>query len=1704
MILQRFTGGLLPLVFLGLTLLATRADDPKPAIAPAKVSFDKQIRPILQANCQGCHQPAKAKGGFVMTGFEKLLAGGESGDPAIVPKHPETSRLLEEVTPVDGKANMPPDGRKPLSEAEIDLLKRWIAEGAVNDSPPQPKPYGPENPPSYTRPPVVASLDFSPDGKWLAVAGFHEVLLFNGDATKLQGRFIGLSERIQSLRFSPNSEYLAVAGGLPGRLGEIQVWKVADKKLALSASFGYDTLYGVSWSPDGTRIAFGCPDNTVRAIDAKTGQQVLQQGSHSDWPLDTTFNAKGTHLISVSRDMSVKLTEVATQRFVDNITSITPGALRGGVNSVAAHPVRDEVVVGGADGQPKVYRVFRNVERKIGDDSNLIRDLPAMPGRVNAVAVSRDGKRIAAVSSLDNSGALQVYNYLDDTTLPDELRKIMAKEVTARSAQEKQKIDAFHSQGVKLITRATTDHSGLFSVAFDPTGKTVATAGADGQIRIYETETGKLLKTVPVAPKIDKPQTSTVVAAARPQEAVVRESLPPGSQIIALRADPKAIKLRGPFDYAQLIIVGTLRNVDGSQDTIDVTRQVKFSTSGSAITVEPNGLVRPLANGAATIAFTLGAATASTPVEVAGYVPDPPVDYVHDVMPVLSKIGCNAGTCHGAQAGKGGFKLSLRGYDPLFDVRSFTDDLAARRTNVASPENSLMLLKTTATVPHVGGQVMRLGEAHYEIVKRWIALGANYKADSPRVTGIDIEPKNPIIQIEGSKQQFRVVATYTSGEKRDVTQETILESGNTEVATHNKAGLLTAVRRGEAPVLARFEGAYAATTLTVMGDRSGFTWTQPPGYNRIDELVATKWRRLKIQPSGLCTDVEFLRRAYLDLTGLPPTSDAVRAFTADTRDSRAKREALVDQLIGSPEYVDYWTNKWADLLQVNRKFLAPEGAAAFRQWIRTEVNNNTPYDQFVRKILTAHGSNKDNPAASYFKILRDPAAMMENTTHLFLAVRFNCNKCHDHPFERWTQDNYYQTAAFFAQTGLKADPASGKRTIGGTNVEEAKPFFEIVEDESQGEMKHIRTGQVTPPKFPYPAKFEAPKNAPRREQLADWLTSKDNQYFARSYVNRVWGYLNGVGLIEPLDDIRAGNPPSNPELLDYLTEEFIKSNLNVRKLMALIAKSRTYQLSVATNKWNADDKHNFAHATARRLPAEVLYDTIYRVTGAITKIPGVPAGTRAAALPDVGVELPSGFLATLGRPVRESACECERSSGLQLGPVMALVNGQTIAEAIGDPSNGLAKLVASEKDDHKLVAEIFLRVLNRPATPAEIAAGVKVIREVTEDHQDLLKVLAEREKWWTPVAAKKEQERTAIITKTKGEIDGYEKAIAPKIALQEKIRLARIEELERELVKYEGAIHAARQADYLKTRAEQIDWFRLNPQSYSATNGIKLDKLDDLSLFATGEHKKSDYTITAPTDIKGITALRLEVLMDDKLPSAGPGRAPNGNFVVSEFEVTAAPKNDPSKAKKLGIATAVADFSQQNYPAEALIDGNPNDNRGWAVVPNTGITHWVVFKLKEPVSHEGGTVFTFKLLQHFSQTDHTLGRFRLSASTTTKSTLPVGWADEFRTILELPARKLTDKQKSVMLKLYRGTDPELTKKADELARARMPLPIDPKLKVLRNALAEVSKPVPLDPRLVQLRQDAETSKQQLTNVRLTAAQDLAWALINSPAFLFNH
>jgi hypothetical protein len=1098
-----------------------------------------------------------------------------------------------------------------------------------------------------------------------------------------------------------------------------------------------------------------------------------------------------------------------------------------------------------------------------------------------------------------------------------------------------------------------------------------------------------------------------VASAVQADEPVVPEKLPTHAKIVKLEAVPDRFELRNPFDYRQLRIDAALDN----GDVIDVTRLAQIKSPGKLLKIAANGFVRPTADGKGELQVSAGGKSISVPFIVAGQKAAYPVSFVRDVMPAMSRLGCNAGTCHGSLEGKNGFKLSLRGYDPLFDHRALTDDLEGRRFNRAAPDRSLMLLKPAGAVPHVGGVVWQPGDPSYELLKMWISEGVKFDANAPRVISLDVFPKDRVIPGVKQKQQMVVLATYADGLIRDVTAESFIESSNTEVATVDRSGLVLTQRRGETTMLARYEGAYSASKVVVMGDRSGFQWNNPEAFNFIDELVYEKLKKVKVQPSDVCTDAEFIRRATIDLTGLPPEPSEVRAFIGDPRPARVKRDELVDRLIGSEAFVEHWTNKWADMLQVNRKFLGDVGAKALRDYIRGAIASNLPYDKFAYSILTASGSNVQNGPASYFKVLRTPDAVMENTTHLFLAIRFNCNKCHDHPFERWTQDQYYHLAAYFAQVGRARDPKY-PGNIGGSAVDGALPLVEIISDVNSGDVKHERTGETAKPIFPFDHKDMPPSTLPRRVQLAKWVTSKENPYFAKSYVNRIWSYLLGVGIIEPIDDIRAGNPPSNPALLDQLTKDFIASDFNVRKLMQTICKSRTYQLSIKTNKWNEGDDLNYAHALARRLPAEALYDAIYRVTGSTSKIPGLPPGARAAQVLDGSVDLPSGFLELFGKPLRESACECERSSGLMLGPVLNLINGPIVADAIKDPNNRLNKLAATVKDDAKFVEEIYLATLSRLPTPKELQLGMQAIQDSKADYVAL----------------------AADFQKRQQALKDYEQQLESK------------------------------QLAWEKELAKAPKWEVLAPDPRrTVAKNPKVTKLTiekDKAIFVSGGTATLElYTVEATTKLPRITAIQLEVLPDVRLPAKGPGLSPTGNFVLSELRVTAEPLD--AAAKTISLYKAKATFSQQGYEVEKAIDGNTST--GWAISPQSGKPQTAIFEFREPVASPTGAKLKIVLDQQFGK-QHNLGKFRLAV---TGDAVPrLGDAPlpaDLAAVLAIPADKRTPAQKAKLTQMHRAQDAEY----------------------LRLQAAVTGNPLPVD-------------------TRVLGGQDLMWALINNPAFLFNH
>jgi hypothetical protein len=672
----------------------------------------------------------------------------------------------------------------------------------------------------------------------------------------------------------------------------------------------------------------------------------------------------------------------------------------------------------------------------------------------------------------------------------------------------------------------------------------------------------------------------------------------------------------------------------------------------------------------------------------------PRVTFLRDVAPILNKVGCTSGVCHGAAKGKNGFKLSLRGYDPQFDYQSLLYDLAGRRFNRADPGRSLMLAKPSQQVAHGGGRRFATDSDYYRTIYNWIAQGVPY-GDPAKDSVVELraEPAEIFMPRPGETASLKVVVSYQDGQTRDVTRETTIESNLPDVTSvESDSPVVHGERVGEATLLVRYQGKFGAVPVTVLNPTPGFVWSPLPQHNYVDRLVDAKLERLKIQPSPATDDATFFRRLSLDLTGRLPSPEGVRAFLDDPRPSRVKRAKAIDKLIASPEYVDHWTVKWGDLLQCSRKYLGEKGAYGFQQWIRDGIASNRPYDKLVRELLTARGSSYDNPAANYFRVAAGAKPAMEKTTQVFLGVRMVCAQCHDHPFERWTQNQYYQMSAFFSAVGIRAGYEVGEEIVFDQRVDY--------------EMKHPRDGRVVKPQFMVGASAAPIPDGPqRRDTLAEWLTSRENPFFARAIANRLWSYFMGKGIIDPVDDIRASNPPSNPALLEALEKDFVAHDFDLRHLMRTIVSSRAYQASIVTNEWNASDGDNFSHAIPRRLSAEELMDAVSSATGARPRFPDVPEDMAASQLvdPHIGRE---GFLDVFGRPPRESSCECERRSDFSLPQALNLVNGKTISDAIADPNGRVARLVLSGKSDEPLVEELYLSALRRLPTAEERLRGV--------------------------------------------------------------------------------------------------------------------------------------------------------------------------------------------------------------------------------------------------------------------------------------------------------------------------------------------------------------------------------------------------------------
>jgi hypothetical protein len=778
------------------------------------------------------------------------------------------------------------------------------------------------------------------------------------------------------------------------------------------------------------------------------------------------------------------------------------------------------------------------------------------------------------------------------------------------------------------------------------------------------------------------PMTNGFVRADVPSDPAERERLI--GQPVGISVTPSPVILGDAREWAQVVVTGRYAN-----GTVrDLTPLCDLQCSRPELVTIDGGCLKPQQVGEGTLHVRAGSQQANIPVVVRGSAL--PVSFSRELIAALNVGGCNQGACHGSPSGKNGFRLSLRGSDPALDYQYLTRDVLGRRTDREAASDSLIWQKAVGRVPHDGGSRFARSSQPAVVLHKWLAEGL--RDDAPgmaSVAGIEITPGPRMLEAPARWQQLAVRARFTDGSSRDVTRLTVFSSSDTAVASVSQTGLVEFSGRGETAILCRYLGEMRSVRIAYLEPRKDFRWMDPPANNYVDTQVNAKLKRMQIIPADLCRDDEFLRRATLDVCGVLPSVPEVKAFLSDS--SADKRARLIDRLLERPEYADLWTLKWADLLRSNRRAIQPKGVYVLQEWLHDKISGNVPFDQIVRELLTSKGDTFAQPAANYYRVARDPTSLAETTAQLFFGIRLQCCKCHNHPFERWTQDDYYSLAAYFARVRQKTEPT----TSGGA--------AELIYEDRSGEVTNPRTGKVVPPR-PLGGKPGAAGAPDRRLALAEWIISPDNAFFARSLVNRIWFHVVGRGIVDPVDDFRDSNPPANDELLDALARDFVAHKFDVKHLIRTILNSRTYQLSARTNTWNQDDSRYFSHATTRLLSAEQLLDAICMATQAPEKYAGMPDGTRATQLPDG--EIQHVFLKTFGQPARELACECERENESSLTQALQLVNGATINDKVRKGDNHLHHLLTAKTADRDIVNELYLATLSRRPNESEIKTAL--------------------------------------------------------------------------------------------------------------------------------------------------------------------------------------------------------------------------------------------------------------------------------------------------------------------------------------------------------------------------------------------------------------
>ena len=764
------------------------------------------------------------------------------------------------------------------------------------------------------------------------------------------------------------------------------------------------------------------------------------------------------------------------------------------------------------------------------------------------------------------------------------------------------------------------------------------------------------------------------------------------SSVKELRVFPPEVTLKTSRDLQRMLV----QVVETNGLTRDVTAQAKYEIANGAFVKLEGQTLRPVADGSTELTVSYANQSVKVPVKVESAQIDRTISFKLDVMPVFMKAGCNMGSCHGAARGKDGFRLSLFGFDPDADYHRLTRELSGRRINLAIPEESLLVMKSVGGVPHTGGKRFDDKSEYNETLLRWLKAGAPKDAgETPKVTKVDIYPPNAVLDGPEATQQLTVRAHYADGTTRDVTSTALFQSSNDNSAVVEQSGLVTAGNRGEAFIMARFETHTVGAHFIVLPKGLQFQWPNVAENNYIDTHINNKLKKLRIVPSDLCTDEEFLRRVYLDVIGTLPTVSEYHSFMSDTNPK--KREALVDSLLDRKEFVEMWVMKWAELLQIRTtRQVSYKAMLLYYNWLQERVANNVPMDKMVQELLSAKGGTFTSPATNYYQNESDTLKVAENVAQVFMGMRIQCAQCHNHPFDRWTMDDYYGFAAFFSQIGRKRGE---------------DPREQIIYNRGSGDVRNPVGNRVAVPKF-LGGDVPDVKGKDRREVLATWLASSENPYFATNLANIVWAHFFGRGIIHEVDDVRVSNPPVNPELIEDLGKKFTEYNYDFKKLVRDICTSRTYQLSTKTNESNASDLRNFSHANIRRMRAEVMLDCITQATDTQNKFQGLPTGARAVQIADGNTS--TYFLTTFGRAKRESVCSCEVKMEPNLSQALHLLNGDTVNSKI-QQGGLISKLTTAKKKPEEIIEEFYIRTLTRKPKEKEKQALLAILNTEGND-----------------------------------------------------------------------------------------------------------------------------------------------------------------------------------------------------------------------------------------------------------------------------------------------------------------------------------------------------------------------------------------------------